>query len=159
MPAPDPYQVHDYAVLSTILIAGAPALLAAVAYLGASLAPRRLRAHRPATALRDAGLLCSAAALALYLWGCLHVVFLERQEIGNRCAQVSGGVRVAGFHGDFVPLRLVCRTDDGRDLTVVVPSYLNPSIAVLLLLALACAGTAVLLQLGRRTASRKERRP
>ncbi|MCD7445280.1 hypothetical protein K4B79_44760 [Streptomyces lincolnensis] len=159
MPAPDPYQVHDYAVLSTILIAGAPALLGLLAYLGACLAPRRLRAHRPATALRDTGLLCAAAALAVYLWGCLHVVFLERQEIGNRCAQVAGGVRVAGFHGDFVPLRLVCRTDDGRDLTVVIPAYVNPSTAVLLLLALACAGAAALLARRARTASRKEPRP
>ncbi|CAL9529235.1 hypothetical protein SUDANB176_04016 [Streptomyces sp. enrichment culture] len=161
MPASDPYQVHDYTVLFTILLAGPPALIGLAAYLASRLAPRQLRSRglrTPAAVCRDAAALCSAAALALYLWGCLHLVALERQEVGNACAKEADGVRVAAFHGDFVPLRLVCRTDAGNRFTVVVPDYINPSVAVLLLLAVACAATGLLLrreQHARRTAQKE----
>ncbi|GAA2419432.1 hypothetical protein [Streptomyces glaucus] len=145
----DPYQVHDFTVLLTILIAAPPALIGLIAFLGARLAPRRFRSpgsRAPAAVLLDVTALCSAAVLALYLWGCLHVAFLGRQGVGNACAREADGARVAAFHGDFVPLRIVCRTDAGDSFTVVVPGYLNPSLAALLLLALACGAAGLLLR-------------
>ncbi|WP_240499218.1 hypothetical protein [Streptomyces prasinus] len=146
--ASDPYQTHGFTALFTVLLAGLPALIGLVAYLASRLMPERLCSRglrTPAAVCRDLALLCSAAALALYMWGCLHLLLLDRQGVGNACAKQSGGVRVAAFHGDFVPLRMVCRTDAGSVFTVVVPDYVNPSVAVLLLLVVTCATAGLLL--------------
>lgn len=153
----DPYRTHDFTALVSILLLGLSALLGLFVYLCSRLTGRRLRAYTPPAVWRDVSLVSVTASLALYVWGCLQLVFVERQEVGNACAEGAGGVRVAAFHGDFVPLRLVCRTDDGRSFTALVPDYINPSIAVLLLLALACAVASVLLHRKQLTASRKER--
>ncbi|MFJ4782814.1 hypothetical protein [Streptomyces sp. NPDC088794] len=157
MPVSDPYQVHNYTVLSTIMIAGVAALLGLAVYLGSRLTGQNLRAYSPPTVWRDLSLLTATTSLALYLWGCLHIVFLERQEVGNECAKKAGGIRVAAFHGDFVPLQLVCRTDADRSFTVVIPDYINPSIAVLLLSALACGITSILLHRKRHSATCEQR--
>ncbi|MFD4597379.1 hypothetical protein ACFWPQ_05005 [Streptomyces sp. NPDC058464] len=157
MPMSDPYQAPDFTVLVTVLFTGLAALLGLAGYLASRLTRQNLGSRTPPTVWREMSLTAVTGSLALYLWGCLHLVFLERQEIGNECAKKAEGVRVAAFHGDFVPLRLVCRTDADRSYTVVVPGYLNPSLAVLLLLALACAITAAVLHRRQRTAKTEER--
>ncbi|MEU9347239.1 hypothetical protein AB0D74_39165 [Streptomyces sp. NPDC048278] len=157
MPMSDPYQTPDFTVLVTVLFTGLAALTGLAGYLVSRLTRQHLATRTPPTVWRDLSLTAVAGSLALYLWGCLHLVLLERQEIGNECAKRAEGVRVAAFHGDFVPLRLVCRTDADRSYTVVVPGYLNPSLAVLLLLALACAVTAAVLHRKQRTAKTEER--
>lgn len=149
MPTTDPYQVHDFTVLLTILIAAPPVLIGLIVFLVSRLVPRRFRSsgpRTPAALCQDAAALCSAAALALYLWGCLQLAFLGRQGVGNACAEEAGGARVTAFHGDFVPLRLVCRTDAGDSFTVVVPDYVNPSLIALLLLSLVCGAAGLLLR-------------
>ncbi|MFF2996470.1 hypothetical protein ACFVTC_18130 [Streptomyces sp. NPDC057950] len=87
-------------------------------------------------------------ALAFYIWGCLHVLFLEDQEQGEACEQArpEGTPTLIGRRGDFIPLRLVCEASNGHDYSVVIPHYINPTVAVLLLLALACALGSVLLR-------------
>lgn len=145
MPASDPYQVHNIAALAAIMLAGPAALIGLVIYLCSSLT--RLRRHSLVTAYRDLSLSSLAASLALYLWGCAHVVFRERQEIGNECGKAggAGARRVEAFHGDFVPLQLVCRTEGGGTHTVLIPDYINPSVAVTVSLALAFGIAAFLL--------------
>ncbi|MFT2017031.1 hypothetical protein ACMA1D_14455 [Streptomyces sp. 796.1] len=145
MPASDPYQIHDVAVLTAIMLAGPAALIGLVIYLCSSL--MRFRRHSLCTAYRDLCLSSLAASLALYLWGCAHVVFRERQEVGSECAKAAGAGarRVEAFHGDFVPLQLVCRTEGGGTYTVLIPDYINPSIVVTSSLALAFGIAAFLL--------------
>lgn len=145
MPASDPYQVHNITALTAIMLAGPAVLFGLVIYLCSSLA--RLRRRSLAAAYGNLALLSLAASVALYLWGCVHVVFRERQEIGNECAEAagSGTRRVEAFHGDFVPLQLVCRTEGGGTHTVLIPDYTNPSIAIALSLALVFGITATLL--------------
>lgn len=144
----DPYQLHNYTALSTIMLAGSPALLGLLAYLGSRLTPQLLRAYAPPTVWRDLSLLATAGALALYLWGCLHLIFREREDVGHACDKEVGpdAPHMDAFHGDFIPLRIVCHTEDGHTYTPpVVPDYINPSIAVLLLLALAAGVTSAAL--------------
>ncbi|MEU7044338.1 hypothetical protein AB0A77_25215 [Streptomyces varsoviensis] len=98
----------------------------------------------------------TAAALALYLWGCFHLLFLEDQELAEECERQrpEGTPTLIGRRGDFIPLRLVCEASNGHDYSIVIPKYINPSIALLLLLALACALTAAALYRKQRTTTR-----
>ncbi|MFI8007568.1 hypothetical protein [Streptomyces sp. NPDC086010] len=156
--ASDPYQGHGFTALLTILIAGAAVLCAMAAHLGSRFMRRARQARTAASTWRDVTLLTTAGALALYLWGCLHLLLLDRQERGTRCAYVDGELHRPGAEattGDFVPLRLVCRMPDGTSHTAVVPEYINPTIAVLLLIALA-AGTVSLLLHRRRHATQRK---
>ncbi|GGY10914.1 hypothetical protein [Streptomyces tanashiensis] len=157
--ASDPYQGHDATVLLTVVLVGPLVLLGLLVYLCSRLPRRRRPAGDLSAAWRDLSLLAVACALALYLWGCLHLLFVDRQERGTECAKVDGVVRGRGAEavtGDFVPLRLVCHMPGGRSHTVLVPEYINPSVAVLLLLALAGGLASVLHGRARRTAQRKE---
>ncbi|MFE3071863.1 hypothetical protein [Streptomyces sp. NPDC059247] len=152
----DPWAGHDFGVLLTVLFCGTAVLAGLTAFLGSRLAPRARRRYTPARAWRDASLLAVAAGLALYLWGCLHVLFLEDGEQAARCERhrPPGLPALVGRRGDFLPLRLVCEVSDGRDYTVVVPGFVNPTLAVLLLLALLGALTAALLHRKQRTSTR-----
>ncbi|GHA90113.1 MULTISPECIES: hypothetical protein [Streptomyces] len=153
--ASDPWQGHDVGVLLVVLLTGAPALLGLTAYLCSRLSPRARRRYTPPARWRDLSLAAAAAALALYLWGCLHVLFLEDQEQAMECERnrPGGTPRLVGRRGDFVPLRLVCETSDGSDFSVVIPGCINPALAVLLLLTLGCGLVSVLLHRKRRTAA------
>ncbi|WP_329041423.1 hypothetical protein OHT61_25520 [Streptomyces sp. NBC_00178] len=156
--ASDPYQGHSFTALLAILIAGAAALCAIAVHLCSRLARRSRQARTPASTWRDVTLLASAGALALYLWGCLHLLLLDRQERGTRCAYVDGELQRPGAEaatGDFIPLRLVCRMPDGTSHTAVVPDYINPTIAVLLLLALGAGTVSLLLHRKRQATQRK----
>ncbi|MER0241164.1 hypothetical protein AAHZ94_03830 [Streptomyces sp. HSW2009] len=148
MSASDPYQTHDGTVLITVLLAGPVVLAGLVTYLCVTLMQRRRRP--PAAACRDLALLSAAASLGLYLWGCLHVAFAERAEIARACVKAAGARRVESFHGDFVPLRMVCRAEGGGSHTVLVPGYTNPSVAVTLALAVVLGAVAAVLYVVRR---------
>ncbi|MET7552352.1 MULTISPECIES: hypothetical protein [unclassified Streptomyces] len=155
--ASDPWQGHNFAILSTVLVAGALTGLGIVAFLCSRLTRQARDRRTPSAVWRDASLAATATALALYLWGCLHVLFLEDQEQAEQCElhRPEGTPTLIGRRGDFIPLRLVCEASDGRDYSVVIPDYINPSIAVLLLLTLACIFVSVFLHLKQRTATRK----
>ncbi|MFT2017033.1 hypothetical protein ACMA1D_14465 [Streptomyces sp. 796.1] len=147
MSASDPYQTHDVTVLTTVMLVGPVVLAGLVTYLCVALMQRRRRS--PAAACRDLALLSAATSLGLYLWGCLHVAFTERPEIGRACAKAAGVRPVESFHGDFVPLRLVCRAEGGGSHTVLVPGYTNPSVAVTLALAVVLGVVAAVLYVRR----------
>ncbi|MFJ3088008.1 hypothetical protein [Streptomyces sp. NPDC086838] len=152
--ATDPWQGHDFAILFPVIIAGSLAGPGVLAFLCSRLTARA-RARRTAPAVwRDASLAAAGLALGLYVWGCLHVLFLEDQEQAEQCElhRPEGTPRLVGRRGDFIPLRLVCEASDGHDYSVVIPHYVNPSVGALLLLALACGAVSLLLHLGRRRA-------
>ncbi|MCP3754049.1 hypothetical protein [Streptomyces sp. TBY4] len=157
--ASDPYQGHGFPALFTIAFVGAALLVSLLVYLGSRLSRKHVRGGTPATACRDLSLTAAAGALAMYLWGCLHLLFVERQERGVECAKVQGvaeGPGAEAITGDFIPLQLVCHMPGGRTHTVLVPDYINPSVAVLLALALTAAVTSVALGRKQNTAQRKE---
>ncbi|MEV0275015.1 hypothetical protein AB0I22_01305 [Streptomyces sp. NPDC050610] len=152
----DPWQGHDFAVLLPILMAGSGALLSLVVYLCSRLARQDRRRFLPFALWRDASLSAVAAALALYLWGCLHLLFPEGRELAEECERrrPEGVPSLVGRRGDFIPLRLVCEASNGQDYSVVIPEYVNPFSAALLLIALACAVVAVALHHRQRPAVR-----
>ncbi|MFI1971428.1 hypothetical protein [Streptomyces cinnamoneus] len=114
--------------------------------------------HPPFRLWRDLSLLTAAAALAVYLWGCLHLLFLEDQELAERCERQrpAGTPTLVGRRGDFIPLRLVCEASNGHDYSIVIPGYINPTVALFLLLALICTLTSVVLHYKQRTTPRKK---
>ncbi|MBT3167224.1 hypothetical protein HTV80_29630 [Streptomyces sp. Vc74B-19] len=156
--ASDPWQGHDGTVLFALLLPGTPALIGLTAYLGSRLAKRARRRITPVRALRDASLTAVTVALALYLWGLLHVLLLDGQEQARECERhrPEGVPELVGRRGDFVPLRLVCEASDGRDYSVVIPGYINPSVTVLLVLALVAAVASGCMYHKRRTSTPKE---
>lgn len=145
--ASDPWQGHNFAALLSILVAGAGTVLGLTVYLCSRFTRQARQQYTPFAVWRDVSLATAAVALALYLWGCLHVLFLEDQEQGEECERQrpEGTPTLVGRRGDFIPLRLVCEASDGRDYSVIIPDYINPTVAVLLLLTLACALTSALL--------------
>ncbi|MFJ5274316.1 hypothetical protein [Streptomyces sp. NPDC088358] len=154
--ASNPWQGHDFAVLSAVLLAGPATLVAATVYLCSRFTRQARRRRTPTAVWRDASLTAVTVALALYVWGCLHVLFLEDQEQAEACerARPAGVPTLIGIRGDFIPLRLVCEASNGHDYSVVIPHYINPTIAVLLLLSLACALVSARLHHEQRTATR-----
>ena len=156
--ASDPWQGHNFAALFSISVTGTATLLGLTVYLCSRFTRRARRRYTPFAVWRDVSLAMAAVALALYLWGCLHVLFLEDQEQAEECERQrpEGISALVGRRGDFIPLRLVCEASDGRDYSVVIPGFINPSVAVLLLLALACALISVRLHHKQRTLTRKK---
>ncbi len=148
-------------VLHTALIWGGPvAVIGLLAFLAASVTPQRRLQATLTTRWRDASLLFATAALALYTFGCLDIAFRYGGEGGESCVtgdDVVKGVRLAEVDGNLVPLRVVCHLTDGRAFDLIVPAFLNPAVAVLLLLALG-AGIASILahRAQRRSSPRKE---
>ncbi|WKK22809.1 hypothetical protein QZH56_29265 [Streptomyces olivoreticuli] len=156
--ASNPWQGHNFAGLLAILIVGAATLLGLIGYLCSRLTRQARRGYTPFRLWRDLSLLTAAAALTVYLWGCLHLLFLEDQELAERCERQrpAGTPTLVGRRGDFIPLRLVCEASNGHDYSIVIPGYINPVVAFLLLLTLTCALASVVLHCKQRTTTRKK---
>ncbi|MFE6285606.1 hypothetical protein [Streptomyces sp. NPDC057877] len=151
---------HNGLVLVSVVMGGLVAVVALAVYLGSAVTRRRRRAATPATRWRDLSLLFATASLALYVWGCLHVFLRAGKAGGEDCFTLSDlerGVTLREAEGDFLPLRLVCHMSDGRSFPIVVPDYVNPSIAVLLPLAGMAAVTSAVLQRRQVNPPRRER--
>ncbi|CAM5691966.1 hypothetical protein STENM223S_06158 [Streptomyces tendae] len=155
--AADPWQGHDDTVLFTALLTATPTLIALLAYLCSRFTARARRHRTAAGVTRDVSLTAVAAGLAVYLWGLLDLLFLGDQEQAQECErQRPEGAVLVGRRGDFVPLRLVCEVSDGRDYSVVVPGYINPTLTVLLVLALLGAAVSAVLHHQQRTPTQKK---
>ncbi|WP_149825526.1 hypothetical protein [Streptomyces tailanensis] len=154
----DPWQEHSPGVLLILLLTGAATLLGLTVYLCSQFARHARRRYTPFAVWRDMSLAAVAVALALYLWGCLHLLFLEDEKQGEPCERQrpEGISKLVGRRADFIPLRLVCEASNGRDYSVVIPDYINPSVAVLLLLGLVCAVVSAVLHHKQRTTTRKK---
>ena len=140
-------------VLVALIAGGTVAVLALSVYLGSALTRTPRREYTWASRWRDAGLLLVTAALALYVWGCMRIFFLYGGERGEDCfslRDLQRGVALDKTTGNFIPLRLVCHMSDGRNVSIIVPDYANPTMGILLVLAVACGITAVVPQHKRR---------
>jgi len=106
--------------------------------------------------LRRLAVASSAVAIALYMWGLLHVLgaVMEAEDGGTDSAPIRS-CRTAGWQErteangiidysvDFIPLRFVCETNDGGSYaTDAVPGYVNPAVAGFALTAGVCGGAA-----------------
>ncbi|QFZ73940.1 hypothetical protein GFH48_12395 [Streptomyces fagopyri] len=108
--------------------------------------------------LRGTAALLGAAAVAVYVWGLLHVAgaVLAAEDGGTDSAPVrpcrtpgwqewARDPGITGYTVSYLPLRFVCETGDGgRYATGHVPRYVNPAFLCLTVAAVATAGSAAL---------------
>ncbi|MFB7663559.1 hypothetical protein ACFC1R_06345 [Kitasatospora sp. NPDC056138] len=84
-----------------------------------------------------------AAVAGMYTWGLLHLFFLDDQGRAQACAAAVGTGHLTGYVPSFMPLHFGCRTGDGRTVEAVIPSYLNPVLALLVVCAAVLTGFAI----------------
>ncbi|MEO3978660.1 hypothetical protein [Streptomyces sp. CAU 1734] len=135
---------HPIAVLAIVLF-GLIAILMGLVYLCVTLAARRAKPRTAAEKWRAGSVACVCAAIALYVWGALHLVLLDETAQSESCRNTGGpqqAARVDGYIGEYVPLRLVCHISEGGSYTTAVPGYVNPGVAILVLAALVTGGVA-----------------
>ncbi|MER5446236.1 hypothetical protein ABT065_11430 [Streptomyces sp. NPDC002764] len=139
-----------------VMLSGLPALIGLIAYSAMSCA-RLCRARlTPPAALRTCFVVLITAALAVYLWGCSHLLLLEDEDRARACLETVGrenARHVDRYIADFVPLRFACHLSSGQSYNALVPGYVNPSVAVLLLSALVCGAAGLLLRRERHVSS------
>ncbi|MER5214213.1 hypothetical protein ABT063_27480 [Streptomyces sp. NPDC002838] len=144
--ASDPYEGHNYFVLLAIMLLAGPAALLALAGYAAA-AGRRWREGRPGALWECCAALALAASIAVYMWGCLHLMFVDDRNMVEECAKAGGedkARQVDGYIGEFVPLRFICHMPNGRSYTAIVPDYINPTAAAFLLLMACCICMSVI---------------
>ncbi|MFH8989323.1 hypothetical protein [Streptomyces sp. NPDC017940] len=150
---------HDSGALLAILICGTAALFGLGVYLLSSFTRSRRTAYTPATVCRDVAISFCTGALTLYLWGCAQILLtsLDDQYKFEECEKAGGFERakqVDAYVGGYIPLRFTCHMPKGAPgFDAVVPGYLNPSMAALLLAALAVGGASVILRTRQRRRS------
>ncbi|MBB1256068.1 hypothetical protein [Streptomyces alkaliterrae] len=141
MLATDPYTAHDPATLLVLLLLGVVTAPALAGYAISTLARARV-IRAPAAALRSAAATAWSMAVALYTWGVLHLVLLDGRAQADAC-RAAVGERLTEYVPSFLPLRFGCRTGDGSTVEAVIPSYLNPALAVLAVCALVLTCLAI----------------
>ncbi|MFH8491223.1 hypothetical protein [Streptomyces longisporoflavus] len=122
-----------------ILLIGSVVVFSLIVYLCSSLARRERPPHGLRLWLRGGAVLGCCAALCVYLWGLLHVVFMEDTNMREACVKSGGGKRAAtvdGYGASYVPLRFTCRIDEGGSYAAAVPPWINPALSVLVPLTL-----------------------
>ncbi|WP_086563195.1 hypothetical protein [Streptomyces africanus] len=140
MSGDEPYTAHDGALLLVLLLAGVITVLC-LTVQGIKRLVRAGRKKETFTA-RSAALLAWDATIAMYTWGLLHLFFLDDYGRSQACNE-SVGDKLSGYDPSFVPLHFGCRTGDGRVVEAVIPSYLNPAVAVLGVCSLVLTGLAI----------------
>lgn len=129
---------NSIAVLFILLI-GVLVVICLIGYLGSSLARREETALGGRLWLRAGAVLSTCAAICVYLWGALHVAFMEDVNMRQACVKAGGKAKasqVDGYEASYIPLRFVCRVAEGGSYSAAVPAWINPALGVLVPLAL-----------------------
>ncbi|MEU1815933.1 hypothetical protein ABZ543_12170 [Streptomyces roseifaciens] len=157
--ASDPFEGHDSGTLLAIMLCGTATLGGLAIYLLSSFTRRRRSSYPPATTCGDVAASFCIGALSLYLWGCAQILLtsLEGEYKFEACEKAGGFERakqVDAYIGDYIPLRFTCHMPGGEPgFEAVVPGYLNPSMAALLLAALAVGIASAALHMRQRRGS------
>lgn len=145
-------------MVSLLLLLLPAGLVAAFTCLGYGLSTlvkaRRRRAGR-AMWLRGVAGLLGAVAVAVYTLGllCLAGAVLDTEDGGAGSTpfppcrvpgQPERATGVVDYSVDYVPVRFVCETEDGRYSADSVPGFVNPAAFGSGLAAAVCAGAAAL---------------
>lgn len=135
--------MHFLVLLAAALVGAIVVVVLAICGL---VAVGRRRGRSRQSRLRGTAFLMGAVAVALYVWGMLHVAgaVLEAEDGGTDSSPLrpcrEAGIEVAyhvdGYDVGYLPLRFDCQVD-GRTAytTSTVPGYVNPATALLGLLA------------------------
>ncbi|MFE3038136.1 hypothetical protein ACFXKY_41555 [Streptomyces canus] len=122
-----------------IMLIGAVIVISLIGYLGSSVARREQGPAGHRLWLRASCILSICAAICVYLWGALHVLFMEDVNMREACVRAGGEAkasRVDGYESSYVPLRFTCRISEGGSYTAAIPPWINPALSGLVSLAL-----------------------
>ncbi|WP_327674556.1 hypothetical protein [Kitasatospora sp. NBC_00458] len=129
MSGDQPFASHEGVVLLLLMAVG----FVAVPWLLVRAVRALLRARTGWTAAKasaPAAALAWAATAATYTWGLLHLFAADDYDQSTAC-NAAVGRRLVGYEPSWIPLEFGCRTADGGVVPVIVPSYVNPVLAVL----------------------------
>ncbi|WP_224281521.1 hypothetical protein [Streptomyces sp. LS1784] len=141
MSADQPFARHDGVILLLVLLLGALATAVLVLY-GIRVLVRARAAASRAMALVSASALVWATTIGLYTWGLLHLLMADDYTEARAC-DAAMGKQLVGYDPSFIPLKFGCVSSDGRTVSVVIPSYVNPVLAVLVVCAVTLTVFAV----------------
>jgi len=142
MSGDQPYAGHDGTAVLLLTLAGLVATPWLTVY-GIRLVFRAKKAATARAALKSAAVLAWAAMAGMYTWGVLHLVYFDDPDQAQACHTAIGTRRLTGYEPSFIPLHFGCRTSDGHTVEAVIPSYINPAVAVLGVAAVALTLTGL----------------
>ncbi|KUM86601.1 hypothetical protein OIE43_19125 [Streptomyces pseudovenezuelae] len=122
-----------------ILLIGVVVVISLIGYLGSSVARREQRPPGHRLWLRAGCILSVCAAICVYMWGALHVLFMEDMNMRQACVAAGGEARastVDGYEASYIPLRFTCRISEGGSYTAAIPPWINPALSGLVGLGL-----------------------
>ncbi|MFI0367615.1 hypothetical protein ACH35V_07025 [Actinomadura sp. 1N219] len=111
---------------------------------GVRLLVRAGRARTAWATVKAGAVLAWAATIGIYTWAVLHLLFFDDPDQSRVCNEVLGAKRLVGYEPSFIPLHFGCRASDGHTVEAIIPTYVNPSAAVLGLCAIALTGFLIL---------------
>ncbi|MFE7528948.1 hypothetical protein ACFU7Y_25010 [Kitasatospora sp. NPDC057542] len=141
MSADQPFARHDGAVgllLLLVCVVATPWLT----WYGLRALARARGAGSRVKALACCSALTWAAAFGLYAFGLLHLMMADDYTEGRAC-NAAVGKQLVGYDPSFIPLEFGCVSSDGHTVPVVIPSYVNPVLAVLVVCAVTLTVFAV----------------
>ncbi|WP_158711598.1 hypothetical protein [Streptomyces xylophagus] len=158
-----PDGINSIILLFIILIATI-VVFSLVGYLFSSIARHGHLFKNRQGAFKTAAVLCACATLCTYVWGALHIIFMEDPGMRTACLKAGGKDRAAevqAYEASYFPLRFVCRTAVGNSYSAAVPGYVNPAIAGFFAVTLitGAAANAPRLNLQRRNSSPEQADP
>ncbi|WP_262699801.1 MULTISPECIES: hypothetical protein [Streptomyces] len=133
-------------LLLFICLIGVIVIFTLIGVLGSGIARRTGRRKTRAEWLGGIALLSVCATVALYIWGALHVMFMESYNKSEACAKAGGAAKAAQvdrYSASYFPLRFTCRIDEGGSYDAAVPGYVNPAMAIAFVLAIATGAVSV----------------
>ncbi|MFF4347443.1 hypothetical protein [Streptomyces sp. NPDC001530] len=144
MSGDQPYAGHDGTAVLLLTLVGLVATPWLVVY-GVRLLFRARTAGTTVAAVKSAAVLAWAGMVGMYTWGVLHLVFYDDTDQSQACNKAVGTGHLTGYDPSYIPLHFGCRTSDGRTVEAVIPSYINPAVAVwgVCALALTLTGLAI----------------
>lgn len=136
----------DSILLLFICLIGVIVIFTLVGMVGSGIVQRTGRRKTRAEWLGGIALLSVCATVALYIWGALHVMFMESYTMREECAKAGGAAKAAQvdrYSASYFPLRFTCRIDEGGSYDAAVPGYVNPAMGIAFVLAIATGAVSV----------------
>ncbi|MGW7658448.1 hypothetical protein ACWGMA_24125 [Streptomyces asiaticus] len=133
-------------LLLFICLIGVIVIFTLIGLLGSGMAKRRGRRKTRAEWFGGIALLSVCATIALYIWGALHLMFMESDTMREACAKARSpekAAQVDRYSASYLPLRFTCRIDEGGSYGAAVPGYVNPAMGIAFVLAIATGAVSV----------------
>ncbi|MGW5448757.1 hypothetical protein [Streptomyces asiaticus] len=133
-------------LLLFICLIGVIVIFTLIGLLGSGVAKRTGRRKTRAEWLGGIALLSVCVTIALYIWGALHVMFMESDNMRDECAKAGGTAKAAQvdrYSASYLPLRFTCHIDEGGSYDAAVPGYVNPAMGITFVLAIATGAVSV----------------